>query len=183
MSRSAPRAFRWTPTARAAPFPAAAACPTGPAAAPFQKSKPMVTIYFQRATEDELDVTIMDVPRDGKTLADMVRERIEPGSTVMTDEHTAYKGLKERGYDHHTVNHGEGEYASGMLNEIHTNNCEYRIGLSKWWLKKHRGVSKWHLAFYVKSFQFVHNHRHYSLSGRFVVTLAMALDRFDGMQA
>ena len=36
---------------------------------------------------------------------------------------------------------------------------------------------------YIKSFQFVHNHRHYSLSGRFVVTLAMVLDRFDGMQA
>ena len=57
-------------------------------------------------------------------------------------------GVKERGYDHHTVNHGEGEYASGKGNEIHTNNCECRISLSKWWLKKHHGVSKWHLAFY-----------------------------------
>ena len=27
-------------------------------------------------------------------------------------------------------------------NETHTNNCECRIGLFKWWLKKHRGVSK-----------------------------------------
>jgi len=40
---------------------------------------------------------------------------------VITDEHTAYKSLKERECDHHTVNHGEGEYASGRLNEIHTN--------------------------------------------------------------
>ena len=143
----------------------------------------MVTIHFQRATEDEPDHAIMDVPRDGKTLADMVQERIGPSSTVMADEHTAYKSLKERGYDHHTVNHGEGEYASGRLNEIHTNNCECRIGLSKWWLKKHRGVSKWHLEFYVKPFQFVHNHRHYSPSGRFVATLAMVLDRFEGRQA
>ena len=55
--------------------------------------------------------------------------------------------------------------------------------LLEWWLKKHRGVSKWYLAYYVKSFQFVHNHRHYSLNGRFVVTLAMVLDRFDGRQA
>ena len=157
--------------------------PHGPGRSTFEKNIPMVTIYFQRATEDEPDITIMDVPRDGKTLADMVQERIGSGSTVMTDEHTAYKSLKERGYDHHAVNHGEGEYASGENNEIHTNNCECRIGLSKWWLKKHRGISKWHLAFYVKSFQFVHNHRHYSLSGRFVVTLAMVLDRFDGMQA
>ena len=157
--------------------------PHGPGRSTFEKNRPMVTIYFQRATEDEQDVTIMDVPRDGKTLADMVQERIEPGSTVMTDEHTAYKSLKERGYYHHAVNHGEGEYASGERNEIHTNNCECRIGLSKWWLKKHRGVSKWYLAYYVKSFQFVHNHRHYGLNGRFVVTLAMVLDRFEGRQA
>ena len=32
------------------------------------------------------------------------------------------------------------------------------------------------MAFYVKSFQFVHNHCHYGLNGRFVVTLAMVLD-------
>ena len=55
--------------------------------------------------------------------------------------------------------------------------------LFKWWLKKHRGVSKWYLAFYAKSFQFVHNHRHYGLNGRFVVTLAMVLDWFEGRQA
>ena len=66
---------------------------------------------------------------------------------------------------------------------MHTNNCECRIGLLEWWLKKHRGVSKWYLAFYIKSFQFVHNHRHYGLNGRFVVTLAMVLDRFEGRQA
>ena len=54
----------------------------------------MVTIHFQRATEYEPDVRIMDVPRDSKTLADMVPERMEPGSTVITDEHTAYKSLK-----------------------------------------------------------------------------------------
>ena len=50
----------------------------------------------------------MDVPRDGKTLADMVQERIEPGSTVMTNEHAAYRGLKERWYDCCPVNHDEG---------------------------------------------------------------------------
>ncbi|MCE2507935.1 MAG: transposase [Nitrosopumilaceae archaeon] len=75
----------------------------------------MVTICFQRATEDEPDVTIMDVPRDGKTLADMVQERIESGSTVMTDEHTAYKSLKGRGYDRHTIRHGEGEMGGSTV--------------------------------------------------------------------
>ena len=50
--------------------------------------------------------------------------------------------------------------------------------MSKWWLKKHCGISKWHLTFYTKSFQFVHNHHHYGLNDRFVVMLAIILDRF-----
>lgn len=62
----------------------------------------------------------------------MVQECIEPSSTVMTNEHIIYKSLKERGYDHHTVNHDEDEYTSGERNEIHTHNYEYRIGMSKW---------------------------------------------------
>ena len=157
--------------------------PHGPGRSTFEKNRPMVTVYFQRATGDEPDVTIMDVPHDGKTLADVVQERIEIGSAAMTDEHPAYKSLKERGYDHHTICHGEGEHASGENNEIHTNNCECQIGLLKWWRKKHRGGSKRHLAFYTKSFQFVHNHHHHGLNGRFVVTLVMVLDRFEGRQA
>ena len=157
--------------------------PHRPGRSTFEKDKPMATIYHQRATTDEPDVTILDVPRGDATLAGMVRERIKPGSTVMSDEHNAYKSLGGTGYDHHTVNHGEGEYAAGDRNEIHSNNCECRVGLLKGWLKKHRGLSKWHLAFYVKSFQFVHNHRHYGIDGRFVATLAMTLDQFDGRQA
>lgn len=157
--------------------------PHRPGRSTFEKDKPMATLYHQRASGDEPDITIMDVPRGGTTLAGMVRERIKPGSTVMSDEHNAYKSLGEMGYDHHAVNHGEGEYAAGDHNEIHSNNCECRAGLSKWWLNKHRGVSKWHLAYYIKSFQFVHNHRHYDLNGRFVATLAMALDQFEGRQA
>ena len=90
---------------------------------------------------------------------------------------------KKSGYDRHTIHHSEGEYASGEHNEIHTNNCECRVGLLKWWLKKHRGVSKWHLISYVKSFQFVHNHRHHSIEGRFVVTLAALLDTYHDPQA
>lgn len=113
-------------------------------------------------------------------LADTVQEYIEPGSTVMIGGHAAYKSLKERGYVRHAINHCEGEYASGVRNEIH--NCECRIGLLEWWLKKHRGA-KWHLVSYIKSFRFVHDHRNYSLNGRFVVTPAMVLERFGGRRA
>ena len=158
--------------------------PRRPGRGTFEKDSPMITIYHQRATDDELDITIFDVPRDrSKTLVDGVSERFEHGSTLMTDEHPAYKNLEKAGYIHHTVNHSEGEYASGENNEIHTNNCECRIGLMKLWLRKHRGVSKWHLIFYIKTFQFAHNHRHYDISGKFVATMAVLLDQYQGRQA
>ena len=57
------------------------------------------------------------------------------------------------------------------------------MGLLKRWLKKHRGVSKWYLESYVKSFQFVHNHRHYGVNGRFLAALAAILDQYPGRQA
>ena len=98
-----------------------------------------------------------------------------PGSVVMTDEYRAYAKLSEKGYDHLSVNHSEGKYASGSDNAIHTNNCECRVGL-KWWLRKHRGVSKWHLESYVKSFQSVHNPRHHPMGDRLLTTVNILLE-------
>jgi transposase-like protein len=156
-------------------LPSRRGLPRGPGRGTFEKNTPMVTIYHQRAAKDDHDWTIFDVPRDGRSLVEGVEKRIRSGSTVMTDEHPGYKKLGEAGYGHHTVNHSEGEYAAGDNNEIHTNNCECRVGLLKWWQKKHRGISKWHLESYVKAFQFTHNHRHYSIQGRFMVTLEALL--------
>ena len=144
----------------------------------FEKNTPMITIYYQRADDTQRDKTIFHVPRDGKTLVAMVQERIKTGSRIMTDEHNGYKKLGKVGYEHLTVNHSEDEYASGPNNEIHTNNCECRVNLSKWWLKKHRGVSKWHLEQYVKTFQFIHNNRHHSGEELLLVTMkALLADR------
>lgn len=39
----------------------------------------------------------MDVPRNNKILADMVQERIVPGSTVMADKHPYTRASKSRG--------------------------------------------------------------------------------------
>ena len=73
----------------------------------------MVTIYHQRATKDEHGWTIFHVPRDVQSLGAMAQERIMPGSVVMTDKYRAYTKLGEKRYDHLSVNHSEGEYASG----------------------------------------------------------------------
>ena len=81
-----------------------------------------------------------DVASTRNTCKDTIAK---PGSTVYTDEYKAYNSLEKIGYDHHTVNHSEGEYASGEDNEIHTNNCECLVGLLKWWWVKrlHLGVT------------------------------------------
>ncbi len=83
--------------------------PRGPGRSTFEKNTPMMTVYHQRAAEDEPGLTILEVPAgDGKTLAGRAAEKFEREPMVITDEHTAYKSLGEAGYDHPTVNHGEG---------------------------------------------------------------------------
>ena len=47
---------------------------------------------------------------DNETLQGFVKDTVEPGSTVYTDDHSGYKGLKSN-YRHNVVHHGRGEYA------------------------------------------------------------------------
>ena len=46
---------------------------------------------------------------DGETLQEFVREHVEPGAEVFTDDARAYEGLTE--YEHATVRHSVGGYA------------------------------------------------------------------------
>lgn len=54
-----------------------------------------------------------------KTIQAQVRELVAEGSTLYTDEHSAYKGMSE--YNHQTVTHSAREYVNGMA---HTNSIE-----------------------------------------------------------
>jgi transposase-like protein len=45
----------------------------------------------------------------------IIREHVEPGSAVMTDEHPSFVGLSSHGYYHHTVNHSAGRVRSALL--------------------------------------------------------------------
>lgn len=65
---------------------------------------------------------------DKATLHRYIAENVRLGSTVMTDEHAAYRGL--HGYTHHTVRHGAGEYVNNMA---HTN------GIESFWALLKRG--------------------------------------------
>jgi transposase-like protein len=60
-----------------------------------------------------------------ETIKPIILVRVEPGSELHTDEYNIYNFAQEAGYDHHTVNHKEGEYARrepGRL--VHCNTME-----------------------------------------------------------
>ena len=73
-----------------------------------------------------------------------IRENVEEGTLVLTDEHASFRGLS-RDYIHHTVNHSSGEYVRKFY--IHTNGIEsvwalmkrQIIGTHHWLSPKHIG--------------------------------------------
>ena len=92
----------------------------------------------------------------GETLAGFVLETVQAGETVYTDDHRAYKSLREV-YQHHTVKHSVGEYVNG---QAHTN------GIESFWAMLKRGyhdvyhkMNVKHLHRYVNEFTGRHNVR------------------------
>jgi transposase len=73
-------------------------------------------------------VVAMQVPsRYGFTLRTNLRELVEPGSTVYTDDYSGYNGV-ERTYQHHRINHSGRIYAEG---HVHTQTIEGFFSLFK----------------------------------------------------
>ena len=88
-------------------------------------------------------------------LRSFVRENVEQGATLYTDEAAAYKG--EWGFDHQAVEHSVGEYVRGMAS---TNGVESFWSMLK---RAHKGtfhkISPKHLNRYVQEFAGKHNIR------------------------
>ena len=75
--------------------------------------------------------------RDAATLTPIIQRNILPGSTVWSDEWTAYNQLNALGYIHQTVNHS------------HTNNIKARWSACKASFKRRSGISEEHLPSYI----------------------------------
>ena len=92
---------------------------------------------------------------DGETLKGFVREHVEPGSVLYTDEAAAYNEMTE--FEHEAVNHSVGEYVDGMA---HTQGIESFWSMLK---RAHKGtfhkISPKHLQRYVSEFAGKHNVR------------------------
>jgi transposase-like protein len=87
---------------------------------------------------------------DSDVIHDEIRENVEPGSAIHTDEFAAYHGLD--GFTHESVNHGAGEFVRG---DVTTNSIESFFAVFK------RGVygtfhhvSPKHMHRYVDEFAF-----------------------------
>ena len=92
---------------------------------------------------------------DATALQGFVRENVEPGATLYTDEAAAYAGMPE--FTHEAVNHSAKEYVRDMA---HTN------GMESFWAMLKRGYqgtfhkfSEKHLDRYVREFAGRHNIR------------------------
>ncbi len=100
---------------------------------------------------------------NGTCLPHLIKDTIESGSLVDTDEYSIYARLERWGYAHKSVNHGRGEYArdedgDGFC-EVHVNTMEGFWSLLRSWLCPHRGISQAKLPLYLGFFEFVHNVR------------------------
>jgi transposase-like protein len=102
-----------------------------------------------------------------------IREFIAPNSTMVTDEHHAYKKLSLE-YNHKSVNHRDKEYVrKGDDILIHTNNIEgYWNILKKQIDGIHHSVSPKHLQRYCNENAFRFNHRLAFQDERFADALA-----------
>ncbi len=100
---------------------------------------------------------------DWDTLEDAARDRIEPGSTVYTDAHGAYRRLTAD-YDHQYIDHATG-YVSG---QVHTNGLENFFALFKRGLSgTYVSVAPEHLSRYLDEQIFRFNKREADDAGRF----------------
>ncbi len=96
-----------------------------------------------------------------KTIAPLIRETVEKGTIIYTDEYNIYARLEQWGYEHESVCHSRGEYArdddGDGFHEVHVNTMEGFWSLLRSWLRPHRGISQEKLPLYLAFFEFVHN--------------------------
>jgi transposase-like protein len=109
----------------------------------------------------------------GKTLKAAIRECVDPRSRILTDEHTAYKGIgNEFAGGHETVNHGSKEYARGDVNTntAESSNALVRRGI----IGVYHNVSREYLHRYLWQFDFLWNGRKLNDGERTVLAIRSA---------
>ncbi len=98
-----------------------------------------------------------------KTIRPLLKQTIQVGSLIFTDDYAIYAPLEQWGVRHKTVNHAAGECARDEdgdgFHEVHVKTMEGFWSLLRSWLRPHRGISQEQLPWYLAFFEFVHNRR------------------------
>ena len=108
-----------------------------------EKEKPPVFGMIERG--GQVVIHLLDNVKQ-KTIEPLIKDTIESGTLVYTDEYSIYARLERWGYAQKSVNHGQGEYArdedgDGFC-EVHVNTMEGFWSLLRSWLRPHRGISQ-----------------------------------------
>lgn len=148
-----------------------------------EKEKPPILGLIQRSGQVLLRMleNVQQV-----TIEPIIRQFIQRGTKLPTDEYDIDSQLKNWGYEHVTVNHSQGEYARDEdgdgVAEVHVNTIEGFWSLLRSWLRPHRGISQENLPCYLGFFQFVHNirERGKQLFGSLISQLVTTPPRFAG---
>lgn len=123
--------------------------------------KALVVIAAEEDGEGIGRIRMRRVPdASGKNLIPFVRDAVEPGSTIHTDDWKAYGGLKKAGYKHKITTLSrrkkKGKSASQLLPRVH----RAASLLQRWILGTHQGApSPDHLDYYLDEFVFRFNRR------------------------
>ena len=117
-------------------------------------------------------IPVADVKRS--TLQPIIKQNVEQGSTVITDELHTYDNLSED-FAHETINHNQKEYVRG---EIHTQNIEnFWSLLKRGILGIYHHVSEDHLHRYCDEFSYRYNSRKTEDTDRFISMLGQCEGR------
>ena len=115
--------------------------------------KPCVVGVIQRGGDVRAKKIIS---RGARAISAFVRESVEPGSRLMTDEYAGYQKLG-KDYAHNTVQHSKLQYVEGMA---HTNSIENFWSLFKrGMVGSFHKVSEKHLDRYLDEFTYRFNGR------------------------
>ena len=109
-----------------------------------------------------------------KTLLPLIKEIVEKGSTVVTDEWGAYNGLNKHGYTHERVNHSHGQYVN--KSGFSTNGIEnFWSHLKRMIFGIYRKVSAKHLYWYCAECAYRYNTRNLEDGERLALFLSEAI--------
>jgi transposase-like protein len=123
--------------------------------------KPIIGMLSRETGEVRL-LALSNLKKEGLQL--LVRNKIEAGSTISTDEYRGYKGLNKF-FTHGQCNHGAYQYVNDIY---HTNSLEGFWGHVKRNINGiYHKVSRIKLVFYCREFEFRYNNRNLSLSEKF----------------